>query len=95
MRRTFVAISLLACHCNPNYDSWDYTAEVTSLAAAEMNCPAAQLHLSPVPDRYGTHTFVITGCGCTVTYQCDNHDLNGCDRADDGHLLEQTDASCR
>jgi hypothetical protein len=81
----------LPAACNPYYDSWDYRPEVTALAAAEMHCAAEQLHVTPVPDRYGTHTYVVDGCGCTITYQCDNHDLDGCSRE---RLVEPADASC-
>jgi hypothetical protein len=94
MKRLVGLVALAATQCNPYYDSWDYSTEVARLASAEMRCPAEQLTVTAVPDRYGTHTYVADGCGCIITYQCDNHDLNGCSRADNGRLLEVGDASC-
>lgn len=92
--RPLLAVLLLLAGCNPYYDSWDYTPEVKQLAAAELHCDEEQLHVTPVPDRYGTHIFVVDGCGCTMTYQCDNHDLDGCVHANT-YQIESTDASCR
>lgn len=66
MKRTLVVLTLLG-GCNPYHDSIDYTPEVTRLAAAELHCDASELHITPIPDRYGVHSFVVDGCGCTVS----------------------------
>jgi hypothetical protein len=81
-------LSFAAC----TYDSTDYEPEVRARAAAELHCDPSLIHITPIGDEHGTHTFVCDGCGCTATYICAYKDFDSCNREP---ALEPVDASCR
>jgi hypothetical protein len=91
MKVLAMALAVLAAACS-TYDPTDYTAQIRERAAAELQCDAAAIQITPIPDDHGVHTFVCEGCGCMATYICDWKDFDSCNREP---TLEPDDASCR